>query len=150
MTLNLRGIANAAIQAVNPNIPVTVKVPNGYTIDPATLRQVPAFSSSAGFGQVQALDGDDLKQVNGLNIQGTIRAVYLYGSIAGVVRPDGQPQALVEFTSNENGVTRKRTWGVFKVLETWPTWCKVAVVYQEPTPEPVPDPEPDPTPEVTP
>jgi len=132
--MNLRAIANGAIQAINPNIPVTVLQPNGYTVDPATRRQVPAFTETPGFGQVQALDGDDLRQINGLNIQGTIRAVYLYGSVAGVIRPDQQPNAVLRFTSDEGGVIRPRDWGVFKVLETWPTWCKVAVVYQEPSP----------------
>lgn len=49
--MNLRGIANAAIQSVNPNIPVTVKSPNGFSIDPATRRQVPAYISTEAFGQ---------------------------------------------------------------------------------------------------
>lgn len=130
--INVRGIANAAIQVVNPNIPVTVKLPNGYTVDPGTLRQIPAYITQTAQGQLQALDGDDLGQINGLNIQGTIRAMYLYGSIAGVIRPDGSPQSHVIFTSNEAGVVKEREWGVFKVLETWPDWCKVAIVYQEP------------------
>lgn len=130
--INVRGIANAAIQVVNPNIPVTVKLPNGYAVDPGTLRQIPAYITQTAQGQLQALDGDDLGQINGLNIQGTIRAMYLYGSIAGVIRPDGSPQSHVIFTSNEAGVVKEREWGVFKVLETWPDWCKVAIVYQEP------------------
>lgn len=129
--MNLRGIANAAIQSINPNIPVTVKSPNGFSIDPATRRQVPAYISTEAFGQIQALDGDDLKQMYGLNIQGSIRAMYLYGGIAGVIRPDSSPQSHVVFTSNEGGIVKSREWGVFKVLETWPDWCKVAIVYQE-------------------
>lgn len=129
--INVRGIANAAIQAVNPNIPVTVKLPNGYTVDPITRRQVPAYITQNAQGQLQALDGDDLGQINGLNIQGTIRAMYLYGSLAGVIRPDGSSQSHVVFTSNEAGVVKEREWGVFKVLESWPDWCKVAIVYQE-------------------
>lgn len=130
--MNLRGIANLAIQSINPNIPVTVESPNGFTIDPATRRQVPVYITTQAFGQLQALDGDDLKQMYGLNIQGTIRAMYLYGSIAGVIRPDSSPQSHVIFTSNEGGVVKSRSWGVFKVLETWPDWCKVAIVYQDP------------------
>lgn len=130
--INVRGIANAAIQVVNPNIPVIVRLPNGYTVDATTLRQIPAYITQEAQGQLQALDGDDLGQINGLNIQGTIRAMYLYGSIAGVIRPDGSPQSHVIFTSNEAGVVKEREWGVFKVLETWPDWCKVAIVYQEP------------------
>lgn len=132
--MNLRGIANNAIQGINPNIPVVVQLPNGYTIDPATRKQVPAYTSTPAQGQLQALDGDDLKQVAGLNIQGTIRAMYLYGSVAGVIRPDGSSQSHIVFTSNEAGVTKSRQWGVFKVLESWQTWCKVAIVYQDPAP----------------
>lgn len=132
--MNLRGIANAAIQSINPNIPVTVKSPNGFTVDPLTRRQIPAYITQQAQGQLQALDGDDLGQVNGLNIQGTIRAMYLYGSIAGVIRPDGSPQSHVVFASNEGGITKEREWGVFKVLETWPDWCKVAIVYQDAAP----------------
>ena len=132
--INVRGIANAAIQAVNPNIPVIVLMPNGYVIDPDTLLQVPGYTETAAQGQLQALDGDDNRQIDSLNIQGTIRAMYLYGSIAGVMRPDQQPSANVRFTSNEGGITAEREWNVFKVLETWSAWCKVAIVLQEVTP----------------
>lgn len=132
--MNLRGIANNAIQGINPNISVVVRLPNGYTIDPLTRKQVPVYTDTPAMGQLQALDGDDLKQVSGLNIQGTIRAMYLYGSLAGVIRPDGSSQSHIIFTSNEAGVTKSRQWGVFKVLESWQTWCKVAIVYQDSAP----------------
>lgn len=128
--MNLRAIANAAIQPINPNISITVRMPNGYTTDPADLRQIPAFIERVAPGNVQALDGDDLKQIAGLNMQGQIRAVYLYGAIAGLVRPDAQPSA--ELVFDHGGLSG--TWGVFKVLETWQNWCKVAVVYQVKTP----------------
>ena len=120
--MNLRAIANAATQSINPNTPVTVKVSSGYTIDPATRRQVPAYTVETGQANIQALDGKDLKQLDGLNIQGTIRAAYLYGNLAGVVRPDSKGGDLVEFSG--------QSWLVVKVLETWPDWCKVAIVYQ--------------------
>lgn len=132
--MNLRGIANQYTQTINPNIPVTVKSPNGFTIDPTTRRQIANYITTTGEGQLQALDGDDLKQMAGLNIQGAIRAMYLYGSIAGVIRPDSSPQSHVIFSSNEGGIVKSREWGVFKVLETWPDWCKVALVYQDVAP----------------
>jgi hypothetical protein len=106
--MNLRSIANAATQSINPNTPVTVKVSSGYTIDPATRRQVPAYATETGEANIQALDGKDLKQLDGLNIQGTIRAAYLYGNLAGVVRPDSKGGDLVEFNS--------QSWLVVKVL----------------------------------
>lgn len=129
--MNLRSIVNAATQSINPNIPLTIKVSEGYTIDPATLRQVPDYVDYQGYGNLQALDGDDLGQLNYLNVQGTIRALYVYGSLAGVIRPDAVSTSRILLTSNEGGITEEREWNVFKVLETWPDWCKVAIVYSD-------------------
>jgi hypothetical protein len=124
--LNLRTIANQAIQPINPDIAITAYVPDGYDVDPGTLTQIPVFITETGFGNVQALDGDEIKQADKLNIQGTMRSVYLYGALAGVVRPDQQPSADLEFShGGQSG-----RWNVFKVFETWQNWCKVGVVYQ--------------------
>lgn len=128
--MNLRGIANSLTTRVNPNIPIVIKVANSYTIDPLTLEQVPSYLNYNAMGQLQALDGDDLDQINNLNIAGVIRALYVYGSISSVIRPDGSSSTHVSFESNENGVLATREWNVFKVLETWPGWCKVAIVMQ--------------------
>lgn len=128
--MNIRGLANGMIQTINPNIPVTVKISQGFEINPTTLRQEPIFNTYNASGQVQALDGDERKQVEFMNIQGTIRAVYLYGSVSGVIRPDNVSSSKMTFTTNESGVTKPREWSVFKVLESWPEWCKVAVVYE--------------------
>ena len=130
--INLRGIANSAIQNINPNSPMTVRISSGYSIDPLTLRQVPNYTEYPAMGNIQALDGDDKAQINYLNIQGTVRAVYLYGSLSGVIRPDNVSASSLVFSSNESGVTKSREWNVFQVLESWPGWCKVAVVYVEP------------------
>lgn len=120
--INVRGIANAVTQGVNPNIAVTLKTSTGYTIDPATRRQVPAYSTTPGYGQLQALDGMDLRQLDGLNLQGSLRALYVYGPAAGVVRPDGKGGDVFTIDGKD--------WLVVKVLETWPTWCKVCINYQ--------------------
>jgi PKD repeat protein len=124
--INVRGIANMSIQAINPNTLITISVPDGYAVDPLTLRQIPKYNKVSGQGNVQALDGDELRQADALNIQGTMRSVYLYGALAGVIRPNQQPSAQLEF---DNGGISGR-WNVFKVFETWQNWCKVGVVYQ--------------------
>jgi hypothetical protein len=124
--INLRALANQATQTINPNTAITIYVPNGYTIDPATLKQIPAYTQVSGFGNVQALDGDENKQADALNIQGTLRGVYLYGALAGVVRPNEQPSADLVFS--HGGASGR--WNVFKVFETWQNWCKVGVVFQ--------------------
>lgn len=128
--INLLGIANGAIQSINPNQTIRISVPNGYTVDPDTLLQIPGYLEQTAQGNVQTLSSDDLSQVAGLNQEGTLRAVYLYGNWGGVLRPDGQPNTRLWFTTNESGTVKEREWNVFKVLEVWQTWCKVAVVLQ--------------------
>ena len=122
--MDLRGIANGVTSTVNPNQTVTVLRSTGYTIG-AGRRQVPSYAAPvSGPAQIQALDADDIKQLDGLNIQGTVRAIYLRGVLAGVVRPDGTGGDLVEVEG--------QTWLVVKVLEGWPTWTKAAIVLQMP------------------
>lgn len=122
--MDLRGLANAVTSTVNPNETVTVLRSTGYIIG-AGAKQVPSYAPPVdGPGQVQALDADDIAQLDGLNIQGTIRAIYLRGTLAGVVRPDGTGGDLVK---RNNGT---QTWLVVKVLESWPDWTKAAIVLQ--------------------
>lgn len=121
--MDLRGLANGVSSTVNPNQTVRVSRSTGYTIG-AGRKQVPSYATPVeGPGQVQALDGKDLQQLDGLNIQGTIRAIYLRGALAGVIRPDGTGGDLVETADGQ-------TWLVVKVLESWPTWTKAAIVLQ--------------------
>ena len=122
--MDLRGIANGVTTAVNPNKTVTVLRSTGYSIG-AGRKQVPSYAAPvSGPGQIQALDANDIKQLDGLNIQGTIRAIYLRGALAGVVRPDGTGGDLVQIDG--------QNWLVVKVLEGWPTWTKAAIVLQMP------------------
>ena len=122
--MDLRGIANGVSSTVNPNKTVTVRRSTGYTIG-AGRKQVPGYADPVtGPAQIQALDANDIKQLDGLNILGTVRAIYLRGVLAGVVRPDGTGGDLVEIGAE--------TWLVVKVLEGWPTWTKAAIVLQMP------------------
>lgn len=129
--MDLRGLANGVTTTVNPNKTVTVRRSTGYTIG-AGRKQVPGYADPVtGPAQIQALDANDIKQLDGLNIQGTVRAIYLRGVLAGVVRPDGTGGDLVEFKDPQTGVVLE-TWLVVKVLEGWPTWTKAAIVLQMP------------------
>ncbi len=122
--MDLRGIANGVTSTVNPNQTVTVLRSTGYTIG-AGRRQVPGYAAPVtGPGQIQALDANDIKQLDGLNVQGTIRAIYLRGNLAGVIRPDGTGGDIVQIAGQD--------WLVVKVLEGWPTWTKAAIVLQMP------------------
>lgn len=120
--MDLRGIANSATSTVNPNIMVSVERSNGFTVD-GGARQVPAYATAVvGPANVQALDNDDLKHLDGINIQGTIRAIYLKGSLAGVIRPNSKGGDKITIGSE--------VWLVVKVIESWPNWTKAAIVYQ--------------------
>jgi hypothetical protein len=124
--MNLHGIVAPIIAAVNPMTTATVKYSNGFTIDPDTFRQVPAYTVVEAPIQVQALTGKELDQISGLNLQGVVRAIYLYGDTQGVVRPTQKGGDLILFGG--------QVWLTATVLETWPDWSKVAATLQMDTP----------------
>jgi len=127
--MDLRGIANGVTSTVNPNQTVTVLRSTGFTTG-AGAKQVPSYAAPvSGPAQIQALDADDIKQLDGLNIQGTIRAIYLRGTLAGVVRPNQTGGDLVTIAAPAP-VALRGTWLVVKVLESWPDWTKAAIVLQ--------------------
>ena len=121
--INVRAQANRLSSRINPNITVALYKSDGYTIG-AGRKQVPKYEKAADcLAQVQALDGVELKQIDGLNIQGTIRAIYLYPSVSGVSAPNGTGGDLIKMQG--------QTWLVVRVLEAWPTFTKAAIVLQE-------------------
>jgi hypothetical protein len=127
--MDLRGIANSVSNAVNENIIVTVTRSTGYTIG-SGLKQVPTYAPGvSGPAQLQALDGSDLKQLDGLNLQGVLRAIYLRGALAGVIRADSQGGDIVTIAAPAPPQFIG-TWLVVKVLETWPLWSKCVINLQ--------------------
>lgn len=131
--MDLRSIANGVSSQVNPNIIVTVLRSTGSEIGRGG-KQAPTYAEGvSGPAQLQALDGSTLRQMDGLNIQGVLRAIYLRGNLAGVIRPDSkggdlvtiEPPAPAPFVG---------TWLVVKVLETWPLFTKAVVQYQNGNP----------------
>ena len=129
--MDLRGIANQVSDCVNPNIIVSVQTSSGYTMG-AGQRQIPAYNPAViGPAQIQALDSSELKQLDGLNIQGAIRKIYLRGALAGVIRPDTKGGDLVTINSAPAvPLALVGTWLVVKGLETWPLWTCVAITKQ--------------------
>jgi len=122
--MDLRGIANSVTNIVNPNETVSVLRSTGFTVGSGG-KQVPTYATAVdGPAQVQALDGDTLKQMDNLNIQGVLRAIYLRGALAGVVRPAGTGGDIVKRKAGTE------TWLVVKVLETWPDWTKAVICLQ--------------------
>lgn len=96
-----------------------------YTVNNAqTLASVAMTTSLTVSAQVQPLTFGDIQQLDGLNIQGTRRAVYFYGQVDGLVRVDNKGGDLVTLADG-------RIYLVALVLEQWPDWCKCAVTLQD-------------------
>ena len=120
--MDLRSIANNAIQPINQDITVEVWASTGYVIG-AGLKQIPSYAAPLTLpAQIQALSNDELKQIDGLNISGVSKAIYIKGDLRGIIKPDSLGGDLVKWNS--------KTWLVVKVLESWPTWTKCVLIYQ--------------------
>lgn len=126
--MDLHGIASGAVGTVNPFIAAQLLRSTGYATA-ADGTQVPSYAAPQTVSiQVQALTFTDLTQLDGLNIQGTRRAVYLRGNWDGVVQASQQGGDLLRFPDRPGGTTR--TWLAALVLESWPDWTKLAVTLQ--------------------
>ena len=121
--MDMRSISNAVTDCVNPNISVTVKASNGYTIG-SGLKQVPSYADPVtGFAQVQALTAADLRHLDGLNIQNATKSIILRGELNAVVRTHSQGGDIVTFGGD--------TWLTVAVLEQWPLWTRAAIQLQD-------------------
>ena len=124
--MNLHGIVSGAIGSINPFTLATLKVSTGSTTS-ADGTQVPTYAADVTISaQVQPLTGGDLRQMEGLNLQGNFVGIYCNGNIQGLVRTTGQGGDLIVIASGVNA----GTWLVKTVLETWPNWCKTACSLQ--------------------
>lgn len=122
--MNLHGIASPYVAAVNPKVPIYVAQSTGYATGASGARTPLYAPPRLAWGQVQPLTFQDIVHVEGLNIQGTKRAIYLEGHWDGLVRSEKKGGDLLTL---EDG----SVWLVAVVLEQWPDWCKVAVVLQD-------------------
>lgn len=131
--MDLRQIANQVSNTVNPNIIVLWQPSNGFTVG-AAGKQVPAYGTGvSGPAQIQALDGSELKQLDKLNITGSLRALYLKGNLAGVIRADNKGGDLITINAQAGcPALLVGTWLTTRVQESWPLWTRVVIVKQNP------------------
>ena len=94
--MNLRGMANAATSAINPNIPVTLRRSTGYTTS-ASGKQVPSYGYDEPITvQVQALTQKELQHLNGLGISNGQASVYANTQLSSVDRPSNSGGDLID------------------------------------------------------
>jgi hypothetical protein len=132
MGLNLHSIAVGAISAVNSQQRCTIQYSEGSMVTPDGTR-TPSYSAPKPMqAQVQALSWRDLQQLDGLNLQGTRRKIYLYGDEEGIIRVTQQGGDLITFPDKLAGLPPGTIWLITQALETWAGWCCVAVTLQDP------------------
>ena len=84
--MNLHKIANAAIRRVNPNIPAVLKKYAGETTE-VGRKKVPSYLPDQDvIIQLQPLSKEDLQHIDGMNLQGLIKAIYVNGNYFSVQR----------------------------------------------------------------
>lgn len=126
--MNLHQIVSGNIGSVNPFITGSILISTGYSID-ANKRQVPEYAAPVSASmQVQPLSASEIQHLDGLNIQGTRRAIYINGRLDGLVRPLQKGGDIITIADGVNA----GDWLVVLVSEQWPDWVRVAVVLQNP------------------
>jgi hypothetical protein len=132
--MNLQAITAGAVGAVNPMLACSVQLSTGQGVG-ADYSQTPQYGPAFTLqGQVQALTYRDLQQTEGLNMQGTRRAIYFQGDVEGIIRAKQLGGSLVTFPNGD-------VYLVAQVLENWgmdggtsypdfPGWCKVIATLQ--------------------
>jgi len=127
--VNLHGIVAPIVAAINPLVPVTVKVSTGYTTGDDGVRQ-PTYTFLYDVpAQVQALSYTDLQNLQGLVLNGERRKIYLNGQFDSVNRPRATGGDLITFPDGTKW-PYGTVWLVAQVLEQWPDWCALACTLQ--------------------
>lgn len=139
MPLNLRAIANAAIQGINPDIVGTVKRSAGYVTD-ADYLQVPQYTTFTGIRiQQQAVsgigtDGPSLQHLDAMGIQGTLRSFWADMDIEAVNRTTTPPKGGDLIVLPSTPLEAATTWLVVQIVEQWTQggWCHFIGQLQRP------------------
>lgn len=128
MSLNLHATARAAIQSVNKDIPAIYKASIPYTVN-APGKQLPQYAAPVTVKiQSQPPSGKDLAHINFLNIQGTVRTVYLYSNPHAIQRIAAKGGDLLIFPSFVGGPSY--TWLVKAIAERWSVGQNGLVTFQ--------------------
>jgi hypothetical protein len=114
--MDLRILANAATQNVNPNTPAVIITNQGWVTDAAGHR-TPVTATTAVTIQIQAMDQGLIRHTDGLNITGIVRSIYIYYPANSVVRVTGQGGDIVQFSQILGGTVNN--WLVTHVIEEW-------------------------------
>lgn len=132
---NFHAIVSPVVSVVNPLIPATFRSNTGFTTDAAGNR-TPTFTDLAVYCQTQPLQYTDIQLMDGLQINGERRQIYVTGRFDSLNRPVQTGGDLVVFAGSATAdFPYGTTWKIAIVKEQWPTWCCVLCTLQvTPTP----------------
>lgn len=124
--MNLHKIVTGAVGKVNPFVPGSVRISTG-SVTEADGTRIPTYRTYNNVSmQVQALTGKDLQQIDGLNLNGTLRKIYCNGQLDATTRVSQRGGDLITLRDGPNvGV-----WLTAQVMEQWEDWCSIVVVLQ--------------------
>ena len=122
--MNLRSIANNLTQSINPNKQVIARRYAGMTVGAGRV-PIPSYSADESVTvQLQPLSAGDLQHIDGLNIQGIVKSLYVNG----------------DFYSNDRKLNKGgdifiidgQTWLVVDMVEQWNQsgWTRVIINLQ--------------------
>lgn len=122
--MNLRGIANASITRINPNIDAVLKVNQGFDVDEAG-EQIASFFSEQITIQTQSLSTNDIERLGLISQQGQFLYVYANGQLPVLRRAEGK--GLERLMFKPYGESEPVEWVIKQVVESYPNWVKVLV-----------------------
>lgn len=120
--MNLRNISNSLTRNINPNISVIGRRYKGQTMSAGRVPVPEYFPDEVVTAQLQPLSDGDLRHVDGLNVQGVVKALFINGDYYGANR-----------TLQKGGdifVINDQEWLVIDPIELWPNWGKVIICLQ--------------------
>ena len=131
--MNLRATVNTVTRAINPNFTATLFISTGNTT--VNFVQTPTYTQSTVQAQVQPMTTGDIRMLEGLDIQGAEKAIYLNGAALAISRIKKLGGDLIVFANGT--LPEGNTWLILANLEQWggSTWCKVACRLQDDIPD---------------
>jgi hypothetical protein len=124
--LNLHAIVGPIVSTINPSITIQLQKSTGYATN-ADGSRTPAYAPAINVtAQVQPETWRDIQQMDGLNIQGTRKVMYINGATDGLVRVFAMGGDIVTFPDGT-------VWLVAQTLEDFSLtagWTKAALTLQ--------------------
>lgn len=131
--MNLNAMAAGLTRAVNPPAQAVLWIGTGLYNTSADGVKTPRWAAQYPVTiDVQEMTSKDLRQLDGLNVQGVTNVAYVNGELNAVsrVRRKGGDMVTLLPAGGE-------TYLVAVVLEQWAGWCKVALSLQLDPPNPL-------------